>query len=80
MAVEHLLHAHELNRCVRLVTELVLPTFEAGQVSTIQRWLSTLGASAIEDHPPLAVLAGWITLHGGLAAETQRWVAFADSA
>ena len=58
MALEHLLNTTERDRCVQLVTELVLPTYQAGQMSTVQRWLSALGDSAIEDYPPLAVLAG----------------------
>ena len=62
MAVEHLLNTTERDRCVQLVTELILPTYQAGQMSTVQRWLSALGDSAIENYPPLAVLAGWIAV------------------
>ena len=71
MAVEHLLQTSERERCVRLVTELVLPSFEAGQLTTVQRWLSTLGDSAIEAYPPLGVLAGWITMFTGQIAEAR---------
>ena len=49
MALEHLLNTTERDRCVQLVTELVLPTYQAGQMSTVQRWLSALGDSAIEE-------------------------------
>ena len=80
MAVEHLLQTGERDRCVKLVTELVLPSFEAGQLTTVQRWLSTLGDPAIEEYPPLAVLAGWITMYTGQIAEAQRWAAFVDAA
>jgi LuxR family transcriptional regulator, maltose regulon positive regulatory protein len=80
LAVEHLLNTTERGRCVQLVTELVLPTFETGQISTIQRWLSTLGDAAIEEYPPLAVLAGWITMYIGPTAAAQRWAAFVDAA
>ena len=80
MAVEHLLHTTERDRCVQLVTELVLPTYQAGQMSTVQRWLSTLGDSAIEEYPPLAVLAGWIAVFTGQTAEAQRWAAIVDAA
>jgi LuxR family transcriptional regulator, maltose regulon positive regulatory protein len=64
MALEHLLNTTERHRCVQLVTELTLPTYQAGQISTVQRWLSAVGDSAVEDYPPLAVLAGWITALG----------------
>ena len=43
MAVEHLLNTTERDRCVQLVTALVLPTYQAGQISTVQRWLSGTG-------------------------------------
>ena len=39
MAVEHLLNTTERNRCVQLVTALVLPIYQAGQMSTMLRWL-----------------------------------------
>ena len=70
----------ERDRCVQLVTELVLPTYQAGQMSTVQRWLSALGDSAIEDYPPLAVLAGWVAALTGQTAEAQRWAAIVDAA
>nr|BFE74752.1 hypothetical protein GCM10020092_080530 [Actinoplanes digitatis] len=57
IALEHLLDTSELGRCRQLVAQLVLPTYQAGRMSTVQRWLSTLGAPAVEEYPPLAVLA-----------------------
>jgi len=80
MAVEHLLNTTERDRCVRLVTALALPTYQAGQISTVQRWLSALGDSAIAEYPPLAVLAGWVTALTGQTAQAQRWAAIIDAA
>jgi LuxR family maltose regulon positive regulatory protein len=80
MAVEHLLNTTEQDRCVQLVTALVLPTYQAGQLSTVQRWLSALGDSAIDEYPPLAVLAGYIAVFTGQTAEAQRWAAIVDAA
>jgi LuxR family maltose regulon positive regulatory protein len=80
MALEHLLNTAERDRCVRLVTELLLPAYQAGQMSTVQRWLSALGDAVIAEYPPLAVLAGWIMVLTGQAAEAQRWAAIADAA
>ena len=79
-ALEHLLNTTERDRCVQLVTELALPTYQAGQLSTLQRWLSTLGHAAIEGYPPLAVQAGWIAVLTGDTAEAQRWAALLDTA
>ena len=80
LALEHLLNTTERDRCVQLVTELVLPTYSAGQMSTVQRWLSALGDSAVEAYPPLAVLAGWITALTGQTAAAERWAAIVDAA
>jgi LuxR family maltose regulon positive regulatory protein len=80
MAVEHLLDTTEPNRCVQLVTELILPTYQMGQMSTVQRWVSAIADSAIEDYPPLAVLAGWITALTGQTADAERWAAIVDAA
>jgi LuxR family transcriptional regulator, maltose regulon positive regulatory protein len=80
LALEHLLKTAERDRCIQLVTSLVLPTYQAGQMSTVQRWFSTLGDSAVEEYPPLAVLAGWIAALSGQPAEAQRWAAFLDTA
>jgi LuxR family maltose regulon positive regulatory protein len=78
-ALEHLLNTTERDRCVRLVTSLALPTYQAGQLSTVQRWLATLGDSAVEEYPPLAVMAGGIAMLTGKPADAQRWAALIDT-
>ena len=80
MALEYLLNTAERNRCVQLMMELILPTYSAGQISTVQRWLSVVGDAAIEEYPPLAVLAGWTAALAGHTTEAQRWAALADAA
>jgi LuxR family transcriptional regulator, maltose regulon positive regulatory protein len=80
LAVEHLLETAERDRPVRLVTALALPTYTAGQVSTVQRWLSVIGDADIERYPPLAVLAGWLSVLTGGTAGALRWAAVADAA
>jgi LuxR family maltose regulon positive regulatory protein len=80
LALEHLLNTTERDTCVQLVTQLILPTYQSGQVSTVQRWLSTIGDSAIEEYPPLAVLAGWIAVLTGQTAQAQQWAALLDTA
>ena len=80
LAVEHLLNTTERDRCVQLVTQLILPIYQSGQLSTVQRWLSTLGHAAVEEYPPLAVLAGWFAVLSGETAAAQRMAAFLDTA
>jgi LuxR family transcriptional regulator, maltose regulon positive regulatory protein len=80
LALEHLLDTTERVRSVQLVAELVLPTYSSGQISTVQRWLSTLGDDAIDSYPPLAVLAGWINALAGHTSAAERWAAVVDAA
>ncbi len=81
LALEHLItsNGHQ-DRCVQLATQLLLPTYKAGHVSTVQRWLTALGDPAIERFPPLAVLAGWTAALTGQTREAQRWAALLDTA
>ena len=80
LAVEHLSNTTELGRSAWMVAELVLPTYQAGQLSTVERWLSMLGDSAIEAYPPLAVLAGWTSILTGQTAAAERWNAMLERA
>ena len=79
-AVEHLSNTPERLRCAQTVTQLVLPTYQAGQMSTVERWLAMLGDSVIEAYPPLAVLAGWASLLSGQTAAAERWAATIETA
>ena len=81
LALEHLLSTTtQRDRCVLLVTQLAIPTYKAGHMSTVRRWLSALGDPAIEAFPPLAVIAGWFAALTGQTAEAQRWAALLDAA
>jgi LuxR family maltose regulon positive regulatory protein len=79
LALEHLLNTTEQDRCVQLVAALILPTYQVGQMSTVQRWLTTVGDAAIEAYPPLAVLAAWVAVLTGQTVEAQRWAAILDA-
>ena len=79
MAIEHLLdNSTERTRATKLVAALTLPTYQAGQLTTVQRWFTALGTPAIEAYPPLAVLAGWMTALTGQAREADRWAALLE--
>jgi LuxR family transcriptional regulator, maltose regulon positive regulatory protein len=79
-ALEHLLHTTERDRSLQLLAEVAQGTYQAGHISTLQRWLSTLGDGAVEKYPPLAVTAGWVAALTGQTAEAQRWAAIIDAA
>src|SRR4051794_27137654 len=80
LALEHLLDTTERERCIQLVTELALPTYQSGQASTVQRWFSTVGDATVMQHPSLAALAGWGAVLAGQTAEAERWAALLDTA
>jgi LuxR family maltose regulon positive regulatory protein len=80
MALEHLLNTTERDRCVQLATELALPTYQAGQMSTLQRWYRAIGDANIERYPPLAVLRCWAAVLTGDTAGAQRWAALVEAA
>jgi LuxR family maltose regulon positive regulatory protein len=73
--LEHLLNTTERERCVHLVAQLTMPTYQAGQMSTLHRWFRKLGERAITDYPPLAILAGYVPVLSGQAVEADRWAA-----
>jgi len=72
MAIEHLLQTPERDRCVRLVTEVAPPTYQAGHMESAQRWITALGDEAVADYPPLAVLAAWGAVLSGQVGEADR--------
>jgi LuxR family maltose regulon positive regulatory protein len=79
-AVEHLLHTTDWDRTMFLVTKLSLPTYMAGQMSTLQRWYRAIGDVNIERYPPLAVHRCWVAVLTGDAVGAQRWAAVVDAA
>jgi LuxR family maltose regulon positive regulatory protein len=79
LALEHLLQTTDWDRSMRLVTALSLPIYNAGELSTAQRWYRAIGDANIERYPPLAVLRCWeVALTGDLAQEA-RWAAILDA-
>jgi LuxR family transcriptional regulator, maltose regulon positive regulatory protein len=77
-ALEHLLLGDDLRIAAELATELALPTYGAGRLSTIQRWLDTLGDGAVEVHPPLGIIAGWLAALTGDPSQAARRLAQAE--
>ena len=78
-ALEHLLHTTDWDRSVRLAAAVIRPTYHTGQIMTAQRWLRAIGDANIERYPPLAVMAGWVSVLTADTAGAQRWAAFVDA-
>lgn len=80
LAVEHLLPTTDWDRTVRLVTKLTRQTYQAGQLSTLQRWYRAIGDVNIERYPPLAVHACLASVITGDMPGAMRWAAVVDAA
>jgi LuxR family maltose regulon positive regulatory protein len=80
LAVEHLLPTTDWDRTVRLVTKLTRQAYQAGQLSTLQRWYRAIGDVNIERYPPLAVHACLASVITGDAPGATRWAAVVDAA
>jgi len=57
-----------------------MPRYRDGQSDLVQRWSEALGPSVVDEHPPLAVVAGWITLIAGRPEKAVRWAGLAEGA
>jgi LuxR family maltose regulon positive regulatory protein len=79
LALEHLLGTGERERCIRLMSRLMLPTFGSGEMATAQRWLTEIGEEWIIGSPPLAVLACWIAARSGHPEQASRLAAIIDT-
>jgi LuxR family transcriptional regulator, maltose regulon positive regulatory protein len=79
LALEHLLQTTDWDRSMRLATALALPTYNAGQMSTVQRWLRVIGDANIERFPPLVVYRCWEVVLTGDTAQEERWAAILDA-
>jgi LuxR family maltose regulon positive regulatory protein len=80
LALEHLLDTTDWDRLVRLADALAQPTYNAGQLSAVQRWYRAIGDANIERYPPLAVLRCWAAVLTGDTAGAQRWAALVEAA
>ncbi len=80
IAVEHLLRTAERARAARLASELSQPLYNTGRLSTLQRWLATLGDDTIATWPPLAVNACVASVLTGDIVGSERWAAMVDAA
>jgi LuxR family transcriptional regulator, maltose regulon positive regulatory protein len=78
-AVEHLLQTTDWERTTRLVTALALPTYMAGELSTVQRWFRAVGDVNIERYPLLALHKCWECVLTGDITEAPRWAAIVDT-
>ena len=81
LALEHAQAAGDADRAARLFVQVAQPTYGAGQVDTVMRWLRWFEVRGlIEEHPQLAVLGALGEAMLGHVATTERWAGAALAA
>ena len=66
-AIRHLLHSGDLSHACGFVAEASLRHLNAGELSTVRRWLDALPPELVSGHPQLSVSYAWCL---ALAGET----------
>jgi LuxR family transcriptional regulator, maltose regulon positive regulatory protein len=79
LALDHLLQTTDWDRSMRLATAFALSTFNAGKISTVQRWMRTIGDANIERFPPLVVMRCWEIVLTGDTPQEARWASVLDA-
>jgi LuxR family transcriptional regulator, maltose regulon positive regulatory protein len=78
-ALEYSIAAGDVEMVAELVGRLVLPTYQQGRVTTVQRWFRWLqDRGGIGKHPMAAVLASVVSAVTGRPAEAERWADVVD--
>jgi LuxR family maltose regulon positive regulatory protein len=80
-ALEHARAAGDVRRAARIITTIALPTYHAGRVAAVERWLAPFADPILlKRHPAIALVGSWIHALRGRAAESERWLGIAESA
>ena len=78
-ALEYSIAAGDVETAADLVGRLVLPAYQQGRVTTVQRWFRWLqDRGGIGKHPMAAVLASVVSVVTGRPAEAERWADVVD--
>jgi LuxR family transcriptional regulator, maltose regulon positive regulatory protein len=78
-ALEYSIAAGDVDTVADLTGRLVVPTYQQGRVTTVQRWFRWLqDRGEIGKHPMTAVLASVVSAVTGRPAEAERWADIVD--
>ena len=80
-ALEYWMQAGEVDSAARLAGTLGFPAYQRGRAATVERWFGWLADhGAMENYPPLAVLAAMLYATAGNPAGAERWADAAERA
>jgi LuxR family transcriptional regulator, maltose regulon positive regulatory protein len=73
-AVDYAIAAGDADRAARLVVEVALPTYAAGQLSKLRGWFTWLETSGLAERDgPVALLGAWLNALAGRPVAAERW-------
>ncbi|HEX3214946.1 MAG TPA: LuxR C-terminal-related transcriptional regulator, partial [Actinomycetota bacterium] len=79
LAIDHAQAAGDADRVARLVARLIQPTYAAGRVDTVLRWLAWFEDQGLVEHDlSVAVLGAWVQALVGQPAGAERWADAAE--
>jgi LuxR family transcriptional regulator, maltose regulon positive regulatory protein len=80
-AIECAMAAGDRDRAGRLVVEVALPMYQAGQTAALRRWFDWFETGGPAGQPvELAVLGAWLSTLAGRPAAAERWADAAERA
>jgi LuxR family maltose regulon positive regulatory protein len=79
-AIEHAFAGHDRRRAAELLALSAQPLFNAGQQTTVRRWLESFSDADLEAYPRLAAAAAWILGLVGERAEARRYIDIVERA
>jgi len=77
-AIEHAFEGGDIDTAARLFCATAVRTHYRGQDDLLGRWLRRFDPGALERHPGLATLSGWLHAFEGRADAADRMAALAD--
>jgi len=78
-SLEHSLAAGDLDRVAAIITEIALPSYYGGRITSVEKWLSPFDdASLLERYPAVALQGGFIHALSGRPADAERWLDAAE--
>jgi LuxR family maltose regulon positive regulatory protein len=79
-ALEHLLAAGDLDRVAAIITEVALPSYYDGRITSVVKWLLPFEDTVLlERYPAVALQGAWVHALSGRPADAERWLEAAES-
>lgn len=72
-AIDHLIAAGDFADATNLVAVAAIGAYEAGQVTTLARWIDEIGDANLLANPAAVVVVAWLSLLSGTDSAAMKW-------